>query len=113
MIRRSPLFPGDSEIDEIFKIFQVLGTPNEEVWPGVTLLQDYKSTFPRWKRMDLHKVVPNGEEDAIELLSVRFCITIYLRLITNHFVKAMLVYDPAHRISAKRALQQNYLRDFH
>ncbi|WBW72802.1 cyclin-dependent protein kinase Cdk1/Cdc2 [Schizosaccharomyces osmophilus] len=94
MIRRTPLFPGDSEIDEIFKIFQVLGTPNEEVWPGVTLLQDYKSTFPRWKRVDLHRVIPNGEETAIELLS------------------AMLVYDPAHRISAKRALQQPYLREY-
>ena len=27
-----PLWPGDSEIDEIFKIFRTLGTPTEETW---------------------------------------------------------------------------------
>ena len=30
-----PLFPGDSEIDQLLKIFKVRGTPNEDVWPGV------------------------------------------------------------------------------
>ena len=39
---RRPLFPGDSEIDEIFRIFRVLGTPTEAMWPGVTALPDYK-----------------------------------------------------------------------
>ena len=42
MITRRPLFPGDSEIDELFRIFRVLGTPSEESWPGVTRLPDYK-----------------------------------------------------------------------
>ncbi len=31
----------DVQIDELFKIFQLLGTPNEKVWPGVTNLQDW------------------------------------------------------------------------
>lgn len=43
------LFPGDSEIDQLFRIFRTLGTPGEEEWPGVTQLPDYKSTFPRWE----------------------------------------------------------------
>ena len=34
MVNRHPLFPGDSEIDEIFRIFRILGTPNENTWPG-------------------------------------------------------------------------------
>lgn len=33
-----PLILGDSEIDELFRIFRTLGTPSEEVWPGVTKL---------------------------------------------------------------------------
>jgi serine/threonine protein kinase len=37
-----PLFPGDSEIDELFRIFRVLGTPTEATWPGVSSLPDYK-----------------------------------------------------------------------
>ncbi|WOH12676.1 hypothetical protein DCAR_0832183 [Daucus carota subsp. sativus] len=44
----SPLFPGDSEIDELFKIFRIVGTPNEDTWPGVTALPDFKSAFPKW-----------------------------------------------------------------
>ncbi|XP_065028821.1 cell division control protein 2 homolog A-like isoform X2 [Musa acuminata AAA Group] len=48
MANQRPLFPGDSEIDELFKIFRILGTPNEEIWPGVTSLPDFKSAFPKW-----------------------------------------------------------------
>ena len=46
MLIGKPLFQGDSEIDQIFKIFSVLGTPDETSWPGVTGLPDYKPTSP-------------------------------------------------------------------
>ena len=36
MVTGQPLFPGDSEIDELFKIFRLLGTPNEGLWEGVS-----------------------------------------------------------------------------
>jgi cyclin-dependent kinase len=89
-----PLFPGDSEIDQIFKIFRILGTPNEQVWPGVSALPDYKPTFPQWSKQDLSLVVPQLDEDGADL------------------VKRMLTYDSAKRISAKRALQHPYFKDF-
>ena len=38
MAHKRPLFSGDCEIDQIFKIFQMFGTPNENTWPGVTKL---------------------------------------------------------------------------
>ena len=34
--------PVPQEIDELYKIFQVLGTPSEANWPGVSQLPDYK-----------------------------------------------------------------------
>lgn len=71
MALRKPLFPGDSEIDEIFKIFKTLGTPNEPVWPGVSQLPDYKATFPQWRRKNLRTVVPTLDADGSELLRVR------------------------------------------
>lgn len=37
---------GDSEIDQLFRIFRVFGTPNEELWPGVSDLRDYNPNFP-------------------------------------------------------------------
>ena len=39
MQTKKPMFPGDCEIDELFKIFRVLGTPNESVWAGVASLR--------------------------------------------------------------------------
>lgn len=66
------LFPGDSEIDTIFKIFRILGTPTEEVWPGVSTLQDYKHCFPKWQDTNLADVrwaAGNGfGDDGIDLL---------------------------------------------
>ncbi|CAI7601302.1 protein kinase [Penicillium manginii] len=89
MCTRKPLFPGDSEIDEIFKIFRILGTPDEEAWPGVTSFPDYKATFPKWKRPDT-ALVPGLEEAGADLL------------------EALLEFDPAHRLSAKQACQHPY-----
>ena len=50
MINHRPLFPGDSEIDQLFKIFRTLGTPTEATWPGVSQLPDFKDTFPQWTK---------------------------------------------------------------
>lgn len=86
MAQRRPLFAGDSEIDQIFKIFRVNGTPRESVWPGVTSLPDFKLTFPRWNPSPLSKFVPNLDPLGLDLLSQMIC------------------YDPAHRISADDAL---------
>ncbi|CAG2122812.1 unnamed protein product, partial [Medioppia subpectinata] len=50
MANKNPLFHGDSEIDQLFRIFRTLGTPDEECWPGVTQMPDYKQSFPLWKK---------------------------------------------------------------
>ncbi|KAK6776666.1 hypothetical protein RDI58_027667 [Solanum bulbocastanum] len=68
MVNQQPLFPGDSEIDELFKIFRVVGTPNEDTWPGVTSLPDYKCTFPKWPPKDLATAVPNLDTAGFDLL---------------------------------------------
>jgi hypothetical protein len=38
---QQPLFPGDSEWQQLLHIFKLLGTPNEGVWPGVSRLRDW------------------------------------------------------------------------
>uniref|UniRef100_M8BJG0 Cyclin-dependent kinase A-1 n=1 Tax=Aegilops tauschii TaxID=37682 RepID=M8BJG0_AEGTA len=93
MVNQKPLFPGDSEIDELFKIFRVLGTPNEQTWPGVSSLPDYKSAFPRWQAEDLATVVPNLEPVGLDLLS------------------KMLRFEPNKRITARQALEHEYFKD--
>lgn len=49
MILKRPMFSGDSEIDQLFKIFRILGTPDECVWEGISHMPDYKSSFPKWE----------------------------------------------------------------
>jgi len=58
------LFPGDSEIDTIFRIFRLLGTPTDESWPGVTTLRDYKQRFPRWSDTGFAEVRTGSVEAA-------------------------------------------------
>jgi len=53
MVKLSPLFNGDSEIDELFRIFRLCGTPTEETWPGVTELEFYGAAFPLWPKLKL------------------------------------------------------------
>ena len=66
-----PMFPGDSEIDEIFKIFQLLGTPKEDVWEDVQSLPDWNTRFPHWKRQDLRRNYAALGGAGIDLLEQR------------------------------------------
>ncbi|XP_014368219.1 cyclin-dependent kinase 1 [Papilio machaon] len=93
MSSKKPLFQGDSEIDQLFRIFRMLRTPTEEIWPGVTAMPDYKPTFPNWNTFNLHNHVQNLDETGMDLL------------------QKMLIYDPMRRISAKDARRHRYFRD--
>lgn len=93
----------------------MLGTPNEESWPGVKQLADYKPTFPQWSAQDLAEQVPYLDEAGIDLLKVNF----YLFIFTFCFPifnfspnKQTLAYDSARRISAKRALVHPYFANY-
>ena len=65
---KRPIFLGDSEIDQIFKIFQFFGTPTEEEWPGINLIPDFQPIFPKFKRVDPYKHFTNMPKEAIDLL---------------------------------------------
>lgn len=41
LLLRVPFLPGDSDLDQLTRIFQVLGTPTDEIWPVSTLLTLY------------------------------------------------------------------------
>jgi len=91
------LFPGQSEIDTLFQIFRRLGTPTEEVWPGVESLRDFSREFPQWddtRLEDLRAAAPALGDPGIQLL------------------RACLTYSPVERVSARRALQHPFFRSW-
>ena len=95
MVTKRPLFPGDSEIDEIYKIFRVLGTPSEETWPGVTSLQDWNTAFPVWPPLQVSRLVPGLCDAGIDLL------------------ENLMQVDPKRRMSAVEAMKHPYFADLH
>jgi len=91
-----PLFMGDCEIDTLFKIFRKLGTPNEQTWPGVTELKNYKPTYPKWKKVPWVKIRSLGN-----LIQAEGC----------DALSRMMAYDPAARISSVKALELPYFQN--
>tara|TARA_B100001121_G_C18583260_1_gene570809 strand:+ start:63 stop:974 length:912 start_codon:yes stop_codon:yes gene_type:complete len=92
MARKSPLFPGDSELQQLLHIFKLLGTPHDKVWPGVTNLKDWHD-WPQWKPQNLDKYFPQLDAKGIDLLS------------------QMLRYAPSERITSKDAMMHPYFDD--
>lgn len=76
MLTKRALFSGDSEIDQLYRIFRVLGTPTESLWPSMIHLADFKSSFPKWKQQDLSELLPEFSSDVIDLIRVSFCLSI-------------------------------------
>ena len=93
MAHRKPLFAGDCEIDQIFKIFQIFGTPNENNWPGITKLPEFKLSFPQFKGKGLGSCNCNIDHVGMDLLG------------------KMIQLDPCRRISAKQALNHPFFDD--
>lgn len=95
MVTKKPLFAGDSDIDQLYRIFRVLGTPNEQNWPGVSKLRDYRNTFPNYPQNPIETVINGLNLDFFGL----------------DLLKRMLTYDPTKRISAKAALHHPYFKE--
>ncbi|CAO3657050.1 unnamed protein product [Mucor hiemalis] len=88
-----PLFPGNSISDQLQRIFKVLGTPTEEIWPKVSQLPEYKRDFEIFPKIQLETLLPKLDHLGIDLL------------------KRLLDYPPEKRITANDALQHPYFDD--
>ncbi|KAL3566630.1 hypothetical protein D5086_032045 [Populus alba] len=92
LLTLKPLFPGTSDIDQIGRIFSVLGNLTEEVWPGCVKLPDYGTiSFAKVENpTGIEACLPNHSPDEISL------------------VKKLVCYDPASRATAMELLHDEY-----
>lgn len=88
----NPLFPGDNDIDQLFKIHEIVGTPNASLLERFRH-RDVNIDFPKKKALGFHNLVPYLSEFGIDVL------------------KKTLVYHPDVRISSKKLLEHTYFED--
>lgn len=93
LLTLSPLLPGDSDIDQLFRVVQFLGTPTSISWPGFDALPDAsKIELPSGlPPVPLARMMPLASEASVHLLS------------------GMLRYDEHSRLSARLALQHPWV----
>ncbi|XP_038045632.1 cyclin-dependent kinase 4-like [Patiria miniata] len=90
LFRRKPLFCGTSDVDQLYKIFDVIGLPLEEDWPEVSLpWSSFRPSPPRPLKLYVSDICPQG----LDLLQRLLCFT------------------PADRLTATQALAHGYFRD--
>ena len=68
LMRRVPFLPGDSDLDQLTKIFEMFGTPDEKVWPGVESLPDYVE-FKPLPSQPLRDIFSAADDDLLDLLT--------------------------------------------
>jgi len=90
-----PLFPGQSETDQLNRIFELLGTPDESSWPNIEALPNYNKfqPFGDHQGRDLALVLENLNGPGLSL------------------VYSLLHCNPQSRISIPEALEHEFFYD--
>lgn len=94
LLAHKPLLPGASEIQQLDLIVQLLGTPNESIWPGFLRL-------PLVGQYSLRKQPYNNLKNKFTWLSEAG-----LRLLNLLFM-----YNPQRRATAKDCLESSYFKE--
>lgn len=89
LLLRRPFVAGETDLDQLSKIFQAMGTPTEENWPGHTTLPDYV-VFKSFPATPLQDIFIAAGRDLIQVL------------------ERMCALDPNKRFTAKQALKHEY-----
>ncbi|ESR56777.1 hypothetical protein CICLE_v10023852mg, partial [Citrus x clementina] len=87
----SPIFPGDSEIDQLYKVCCILGAPDWTAFPEATNISrlisiSYSEILP----INLSDIIPNASMEAIDL------------------IWQLCSWDPLRRPTADQALQHPF-----
>ncbi|NXD73747.1 CDK10 kinase, partial [Eolophus roseicapillus] len=94
LLAHKPLLPGTSEIHQIDLIVQLLGTPNENIWPGFSML-------PLVSQYTLRKQPYNNLKHKFPWLSEA----------GQRLLNFLFMYDPKKRGTAKDCLDSSYFKE--
>ncbi|EOA33520.1 hypothetical protein CARUB_v10019855mg [Capsella rubella] len=101
LLSKAPLFNGKTEFDQLDKIFRILGTPNESIWPGFSKLPGVKVNFVKHQYNLLRKKFPATSFTGAPVLSDA----------GFDLLNKLLTYDPERRITVDEALKHDWFRE--
>ncbi|CAN6464187.1 unnamed protein product [Victoria cruziana] len=104
LLAKEPLFPGKTETDQLDKIFRILGTPNEKIWPGYAKLPGAKCNFVRQPYNKLREKFPKFTATSFSGKST-------LSDAGFDLLNRLLTYDPEKRITADEALEHKWFTE--
>jgi cell division cycle 2-like protein len=100
-LQQRPLFPGISEVDQIYKIFKTLGTPNEKIWPNFTKLRGAQCKYKNQPFNKLREMFP----------AIGFGYKLTLSRKGFDLLNRLLTYDPSKRITAHEAFNHEWFQE--
>ncbi|KAH8102272.1 Pkinase-domain-containing protein [Cristinia sonorae] len=91
MFWRKPILPGSSDLDQLDKIWQLCGTPNQHTWPNYDLLPGCEGV----KRFTSY---PRRLKQTYDTIGVETC----------DLLDKLLTCNPRERLTASQALDHDY-----
>jgi len=98
LLTKEPLLQGKNEVDQLTKIFALLGTPTSESWPGFRSLPNAKALHP----------VLSKSSSIPSLTASKFP---YLTKSGSNLLSSLLAMNPAARPSAAEVLSHAYFKE--
>ena len=123
MTINEPLFNGDSEIEQLFKIFRMIGSPNQQTFKQISD-HSFKPIFPDWEQIklshftyatqsfefhNLKKVMTSHRENSFKKMK---SIAQVLGRDGMELLEQCLNFDPQKRCSAEWALKHPFFSEF-
>jgi cell division cycle 2-like len=109
LIQQEAMMQGQGELDQIDKIFSMLGAPTEESWPDFSSLPSAK--IFRWRNASSTRTVSNGLRTLFPINPPPHYKQIFLDGNGFDLLTKLLILNPKDRITAKEALQHPYFKE--
>ena len=92
LVLKEPIFQGVNDLDQLARIFSILGTPTDETWEGVTDLPDY---------VEFEEIEPEPFSNIFQSFDKNFL----------HLLGKLLVLNPKNRITLEEALDHSFFTE--